>query len=223
MDLQRGIAAGTSARMDTLEMSGSQGGAVASHAQSQSGAVVPPRGSPKETTASGEAMADAAATANRGDEAEESRCTASDARMEAVLSPVSDAYRLSAYATVESWLAGLRSPASAEAPGHPTAASSMVDTGGAKPWIAWQTPSRIVLAAAAPSAQRAILKDALLRNLEANAVKLQARDMNVLLALPMEAVLAAITGGPSADGEAAQVLREHLMPLGKRPGSARRL
>ena len=164
---------------------------------------------------------------------------ASHGRDRGVCSPMPAASREVAAAAVHLWFAGERTAAkdtitSCAGSGvetAPTPAEENVDgetdcaacDGGAEPWIAWQTPSRIVLAAAAPACQRAILKDALVRNLEANEVRLHVRDMNALLALPMDAVLAAITSGPAAEGEAARVLREHLAPLRKRPGTARRL
>ena len=83
-------------------------------------------------------------------------------------------------------------------------------------WIAWQVPSRTVLAATAPSAQRALLKDGLLRTLEANGQRIPAKAVQSILCLGQGDILAAIQCGPSAEGAAADVLRQHIAPGGAR-------
>ena len=45
-------------------------------------------------------------------------------------------------------------------------------------WVPWQVPSRVALAAAAPSQARALLKDALLRTLAANSLKMPAKKLS---------------------------------------------
>ena len=83
-------------------------------------------------------------------------------------------------------------------------------------WIAWQVPSRTVLASTPPSAQRALLKDGLLRTLEANGQRIPAKAVQSILCLAQVDSLAAIEGGPSAQGAAADVLRQHLGTSGAR-------
>ena len=51
-------------------------------------------------------------------------------------------------------------------------------------WIAWQVPSRVALAATPSGAQRALLKDALRRTLEANEMRMPPHDINVFLGRP---------------------------------------
>ena len=87
------------------------------------------------------------------------------------------------------------------------------------PWIAWQVPSRHVLAATPPGGQRALLKGALQRTLDANALRLSAKFMNVLLALPQPAILDALERGPAAEGEAGALLQADAAS-GKRRGEA---
>ena len=90
-----------------------------------------------------------------------------------------------------------------------------------KPWIAGQVPSAVVLAAAPPGKQRAVLKDALLRTLEANSARLPPKVLNAFLAAPQPAIPAALAEGPAAAGEAAATLREHLASSARRRGLAR--
>ena len=93
----------------------------------------------------------------------------------------------------------------------------------ASSWVAWQVPSRVVLAATAPGAQRLLLKDALLRTLEANGMRLSPKALNEVLQLPKEAIFAALQCGPRGEGAAAQKLRELAAPVGRRRASAGRL
>ena len=91
---------------------------------------------------------------------------------------------------------------------------------GARPWIAWQVPSRAALAATPPSPQRALLRDAMQRTLEANGVRVLPRDLQVLLAMPESEILTALEEDPSGAGLAADLLRERAVPLGRRRGPA---
>ena len=80
---------------------------------------------------------------------------------------------------------------------------------GGAPWIAWQVPSASALAATAPGSQRALLKDALVRTLAANGLRLQAKAVHAFLCAPQPEILAALQSGPTAAGEAAATLRAH--------------
>ena len=91
------------------------------------------------------------------------------------------------------------------------------------PWIAWQVPSRTVLAATTPGGQRSLLKDALARTLEATGVRLPAQAMNELLGLPQPAALANLERGPDEGGEAALLIRDHAAALGRSRGRLGRL
>ena len=87
-------------------------------------------------------------------------------------------------------------------------------------WIAWQVPSRLVLAAAAPSKQRALLRDALQRTLEANGLRLAAKQVQELMCEPQVAVLEALTHGPAGEGPAASILAAHGVRVGARRRAA---
>ena len=91
------------------------------------------------------------------------------------------------------------------------------------PWIAWQVPSPAILAAAPPGLQRQLLKDALLRNLDANSLRMQPAGVNALLRLPQAQILAALAGGPGGCCEGAAALRAGLLPAGRQRGRIGRL
>ena len=90
------------------------------------------------------------------------------------------------------------------------------ETGAAAAWIAWQIPSQVALAAAPPSAQRGMLKDALNRNLEANSLRLPVRKVGEMMALSQPEIMAALEFGPAGSGAAAAILRDSAVPAGRR-------
>ena len=112
-------------------------------------------------------------------------------------------------------------PEGAGCPGRQAGGTEVPHPRGAtgSAWIPWQVPSPVVLAAAPPSAQRAI-KDALVRTLAANSMRMDPRQIGAFLALPQPEVLSALQGGPEGTGSGAAALRAAVRPLGRRPGSA---
>ena len=62
-------------------------------------------------------------------------------------------------------------------------------------------------AAAAPSCQRQLLRDALQRTLEANELRMPQRGVHAILCLPQPEILAALELGPLTAGCAAEELR----------------
>ena len=85
-------------------------------------------------------------------------------------------------------------------------------------------PMRVaVWAAAAPAAQRPMLKDALTRTLEANGLKVPARTINAVLGATQTDILAAIERGPAGQGEAAAILRALCVYAHMAPSSVRRV
>ena len=93
-----------------------------------------------------------------------------------------------------------------------------------RPWIAWQVPSAVILAATAPGEQRALLKDALRRALDANGMKMPANMAHSFLAAPQAEILAALTHGAGAEGAAAAALKRlEETPAARRRAAAARI